>query len=82
MIDWRDFAVWVDEAALDGVGERVLDFHERLTDREFVNLQRECRRVWERFLRPEGFFENLTEHFEVAEACLGTSREPETPEWA
>jgi Exostosin family len=63
MIEWRDYVVWVEEARLDEIGELVLEFHERLSDNEFVELQRECRRVWERFLRPEGFFENLPRHF-------------------
>jgi hypothetical protein len=63
MIEWREYVVWIEEGRLDEIGEQVLDFHARLSDREFVELQRECRRMWERYLRPEGFFENLAQHF-------------------
>jgi Exostosin family len=63
LVDWRDYVVWIEEAQIDKIGELVLEFHERLSDAEFRDLQRECRRVWERYLRPEGFFENLHEHF-------------------
>jgi hypothetical protein len=62
LIDWPEYAVWVDEADLGEIGDRVLEFHDRLSEREFVDLQRECRRVWERYIRPEGFFENLPWH--------------------
>jgi Exostosin family len=76
MVDWREYVVWVAEAAVDEIGERVLEFHERLSDRDFAELQRECRRLWERYLRPEGFFENLTRHFGQAAAGVPASAEP------
>src|SRR5262249_45387393 len=43
---WRDYCVWVDESELDRIGDRVLEFHERLSDSEFEDLQRECRLLW------------------------------------
>lgn len=67
MIEWPEYGVWIDEAAVNDVGHSVLEFHERLNEREFEDLQRECRRFWERYLRPEGFFENLHEHLNVVE---------------
>lgn len=63
MIDWREYMVWVEEDALHEIGQRVLEFHERLSERDFANLQGECRLMWERYVRPEGFFENLPRHF-------------------
>jgi hypothetical protein len=72
MIDWRDYVVWVEEARLDEIGEQVLEFHESLSDGEFAELQRECRRVWERYLRPEGFFANLSKHF-VKPSAVGVA---------
>lgn len=63
LIDWREIAVWVDESELDEIGDRVLDFHESLSEQEFIELQRECRRVWEKRIRPEGFFKHLPRHF-------------------
>jgi hypothetical protein len=78
VIEWREHVVWVEEGRLDEIGEQVLDFHERLSDSEFVELQRECRSIWERYLRPEGFFENLAQHF-VKPAAIGVTPSSERP---
>jgi hypothetical protein len=58
-IDWRAICVWVEESELDEIGARVAAFHEGLSEEDFRALQRECRRVWESWLSPEGFFANL-----------------------
>jgi hypothetical protein len=62
-IRWRDHCVWVDERELDRIGEIVSEFHERLSDDEFEDLQRACRRLWETHLSPEGFFAHFGLHF-------------------
>jgi len=62
-IDWRRYCVWVDESEISMVAEKVVEFHERLSSREFVRLQHECRELWEQWLSPEGFFANLHRHF-------------------
>jgi hypothetical protein len=64
-VDWRDYCVWIDEAEIDRAGERVADFHERLTEREFADLQRSCRRLWEEYIRPAGFFSKFHLHLEA-----------------
>ena len=62
LVDWRDYCVWIDQGEIDRAGERVADFHERLTDQEFADLQRSCRRLWEEYVRPEGFFSKFHLH--------------------
>lgn len=62
-IDWRDYCVWVDESDLSRVGERVAEFHESLSDVEFGDLQKSCRRLWETHISPEGFFSQFGRHF-------------------
>jgi hypothetical protein len=62
-IDWKRFSVWVEEGELEHVAERVLEFHERLSPREFEEMQRACRRLWLKWLSPEGFFGNFYRHF-------------------
>jgi hypothetical protein len=61
-IDWRKFCIWVDEADLSSIAERVLDFHHSLSPDEFIELQIACRRLWEEWLSPEGFFRNFYRH--------------------
>jgi hypothetical protein len=62
-IAWKDYCVWVGEREVDQVAAKVADFHASLSDRQFVELQQECRRLWESHLSPEGFFANFYKHF-------------------
>jgi exostosin family protein len=66
LIDWRAHCIWVDADKLDAIGDRVLELHEGLSDDEFVERQRACRRLWEEYLRPEGFFAHFHRHFDGA----------------
>lgn len=62
-IDWKRYCVWVDEKEVHRIGEKIAEFHAALSDKQFVELQQECRRLWESHLCPEGFFANLHKHF-------------------
>ena len=62
-INWKDYCVWVDEKEVNRTGEKIAEFHESLSDQQFAELQRECRKLWEAYLSPEGFFANLHKHF-------------------
>nr|MDQ3805076.1 glycosyltransferase family 47 protein [Acidobacteriota bacterium] len=62
-VDWRQYCVWVEEEELPHIAERVAEFHERLSPAEFQDLQMACRRLWEEWLSPYGFFKNFHRHF-------------------
>lgn len=62
-IDWKRYCVWVDEQEVDLIAERVAEFHESLAPDGFVELQKQCRRLWEEWLSPVGFFSNFHRHF-------------------
>jgi hypothetical protein len=64
LVDWRAHCVWVDEDELPQIGDKVLEFHERLGEKEFLEVQHDCRRFWEQYISPEGFFSNFHRHFE------------------
>jgi hypothetical protein len=64
-IEWRDYCVWVEESEIDRIGDRVLEFHESLSDAEFEERQRACRRLWETHISPQGFFAFFHRHFEA-----------------
>jgi hypothetical protein len=61
-IDWKRYCVWVEEADLPNIANKIREFHDRLSAEEFASLQRSCRQLWEQFLSPEGFFSNLHRH--------------------
>jgi hypothetical protein len=73
-IDWRRHCVWVDQADLAHIGEVVSDFHSSITSTEFEERQRACRKLWEDWVSPEGFFRNLHRHL----AYTGTPKEEST----
>jgi len=63
-INWKEYCVWVDEKEAKWIGEKVAEFHARLSNQQFVELQRACRRLWESHLSPEGFFANFYKHLQ------------------
>jgi hypothetical protein len=60
-VDWRSLCVWIDEHELAAIGRRVAEHYAAHSDDDFVALQRECRRVWEEWIEPSGFFRRLAE---------------------
>ncbi len=62
-VEWRDYCVWIDARDVTRIGDRVAEFHERLSESDFIDLQRACRRFWETHISPEGFFSNFHLHF-------------------
>ncbi|WP_404790612.1 exostosin family protein [Altericista sp. CCNU0014] len=63
-IDWKRYCVWVEEDDLPYLGERIREFHARLTPQQFQELQIECRKLWVEWLSPQGFLRNFYRHFE------------------
>ena len=61
-IDWRKYCIWVTEKELPHLAKKVRDFHENISARDFVDLQRECRQLYDKWLAPESFFANLYKH--------------------
>ena len=62
-IDWRRYAVWVDESDLGNAARILADFHARMSPQEFRERQLECRRLWEERLTADGFYGHFREHF-------------------
>jgi hypothetical protein len=62
-IDWKELCVWVDADELELLPGKVLDFHARLSEIEFIEHQKHCRRIWEERLSFPGFFKHFPEYF-------------------
>lgn len=62
-VNWKKYCVWVEESELSLIAEKVAEFHSNLSPQDFVDLQYGCRRLWEQWLSPEGFFANFYRHF-------------------
>ncbi len=63
LIDWSHLCVWVDEKDLGDIDAKVSAFHNGLSPRDFEDLQRLSRQVWESWLSPLGFFSKFDRHF-------------------
>ena len=62
LIDWRSLCVWVDQGDLGDIVDRILEYHSNTTDKEFIDVQHALRMVYEQWLSPAGFFNNLWRH--------------------
>lgn len=62
-IEWKNFCIWIDEKDIQYIDEKVADFHSSVSDKQFLEIQMECRKIWEKYLSPEGFFYNFYKHF-------------------
>lgn len=64
VIDWKKYCVWVEESEIKDISTKILEFHERISENEFIELQYECRKIWEKWLSPNGFYNNFHLHFD------------------
>jgi hypothetical protein len=58
-MDWKKHMCWINEPAHADISEKLLAFHDSLTEEEFVQLQISNRKLYEDWIRPEAFFRKL-----------------------
>lgn len=58
-IDWKKHVVWVDYKNRNQVTQKVIEFHEALSKKDFIDLQLANRILWEEKLTMGGFFKIL-----------------------
>ncbi len=56
VIDWQSYGVWIDESELGSAAEKIAEFHSSLSADDFYELQFNCRKLWEQWLSPAGFY--------------------------
>lgn len=59
IIDWKKHVVWVEYKERSQVAKKVKQFHDRLTEVEFLALQHANRKLWEERLTLRGFYQNF-----------------------
>ncbi len=62
-VNWKDYCIWVNEDEIHLIADKIVDFHDKISPKSFVELQHECRKLWKTWLSPEGFFSNFYQHF-------------------
>jgi len=58
-IDYKSIFPWIDIKDLPHAAEIVQDFHGRLSDKDFIDLQKACRKLWLDHMTPDGFYNDL-----------------------
>ena len=43
--------------------EKILDFHQSLTNNQFIEKQKYCREIWKTYLSKEGFIKHFNDIF-------------------
>ncbi len=64
LADWKQYCVWIDQSEINSIEDKILDFHNSLSNGQFVALQKKCREFWKDYLSPTGFFSHLYQHFD------------------
>jgi hypothetical protein len=64
LVPWRSFGVWVEESDVKNIGRIIAEYHARLSEAQFVDMQQACRRLYEQWICPEGFFRNIALHWQ------------------
>jgi hypothetical protein len=62
--DYDDLCVRVPYDRLRRIADDLVDFHGRLSDEDFRDLQRRVRRFWLDWLSPSGFFSQVARHWD------------------
>ena len=58
-IDYKSIFPWIDVKDLPHAAEIVQDFHTKLSDDDFINLQKTCRKLWLEHMTPIGFYQDV-----------------------
>ena len=60
-IDYKSIFPWIDVKDLPHAAEILQDFHARLSDDDFIDLQKACRKLWLDHMTPEGFYRDFVQ---------------------
>ena len=56
IIPWKEISVWINSRDVSKTSEMLLDYHEKMSELDFLNVQKSCRLIYENFIRPTEFF--------------------------
>ncbi len=59
IIDWKKYLFWIDVKDIDSVATKILEFHNKLSNEDFKNMQLNARRLYEEWISPVGFYSNI-----------------------
>ena len=60
-IDYKSIFPWIDVKDLPHAAEIVQDFHAKLSNDDFIDLQKTCRKLWLDHMTPDGFHRDFVQ---------------------
>ncbi|KKQ61468.1 MAG: Exostosin family protein [Parcubacteria group bacterium GW2011_GWE2_38_18] len=64
-IAYKNYVVWLEDSEVKNINHLLLDFHNKIGQEDFINLQKEIREIWEEWFSPDGFFKHFYLHFNL-----------------
>ena len=58
-IDWRDILIWIEEKDVDNINDIVLEYHNSLSNKEFIERQAYCREIWLKYCSTKGQYKQI-----------------------
>ncbi|TXB65416.1 exostosin family protein [Vicingus serpentipes] len=62
IIDWKKYVVWINQK--DNISQRLIEFHNDISDKDFYQLKQNCRKLYEEWISPFGFFSKLNNYLD------------------
>jgi hypothetical protein len=59
VLNYRDYCVWVKDDEIPFVTEKIADFHGSLSPSRFIELQQECRMLWQKYFELNSFYTHV-----------------------
>lgn len=59
IIDWKRYMVWLEAQDIEAIASKVVEFHSKLSNKEFHDLQLNARRLYEEWISPTGFYSQI-----------------------
>jgi len=62
ILEWKKYTIWIEAADLSSLPDRIVSFHNSLSEEQFMGLQKKCRQLWENYLSMNGFYQNFLQN--------------------
>src|SRR4030067_1195698 len=59
LVNWEKYMIWIESDDIDSIADRIVDYHSSISDKEFEEMQHNCRNLYEEWIRPTGFYSNI-----------------------
>lgn len=60
VIDWKKHLIWIEQNEIFEIEDKILKFHNSLSVKKFQKIQKENRKLWEKYFQFSGFYNELS----------------------